>query len=97
MTYSDQFPDFPETDLPPIPEGFTDQSWANDPCPTFYNAAERLAIWVDYADPDKREFPELGGRFQLGRTDQHGAALEWIGSPTDDWRTIELLIAVFRA
>lgn len=37
-----------------------------------------------------------GGRFHLVRTDEAGQMVETIGSQTDDWRTIELLIAVFR-
>jgi hypothetical protein len=92
-----EFPDFPVNDLPPLPEGFEDVSWHNDTCPSAYNAAERLAIFVDYADPERREFPENDGRFSLVRTDDDGATIDTIGSATDDWRSIELLVQVFKA
>jgi hypothetical protein len=36
---------------------FTDQSWHNDSCPTFINAAQTLRVWIEHPDADKRETP----------------------------------------
>ncbi|WP_047308801.1 hypothetical protein [Rhodopseudomonas palustris] len=58
MTYRDQFPDFPTSDLPGILPGFADSSWRNDVCPSFTSEALGLVLWVDFADPMRREFPE---------------------------------------
>jgi hypothetical protein len=97
MTFQIEFPDFPAADMPAMPEGFEDVNWHNDTCPSFHNAAERMTIFVDYVDVEKREFPENEGRFSLVKTDENGATVETIGEATDDWRTIEMLFEVFKA
>lgn len=51
----DAFPDYPTADLPPIPAHWRDSSWHNDACPSFTVAG--LQVFIDYADPAKREHP----------------------------------------
>lgn len=91
MTYQTEFPDFPAADMPAIPAGFEDSSWHNDLCPCFIDEDAGLIIFVDFADPAKREFPDTH-RFYLNAYDQ-GPGSE-IAS-TNDWA--ELLNAVANA
>ncbi len=80
-----QFPDFDPATLPPIPQAWTDQSWANEQCPAFNTADGRFAVWVDYADAAAREFPE-SKRFTAKALDDGGGLAE--AGPmihTDDW------------
>ena len=62
-----EFPDF-DDDLQAIAarlgEGWYDSSWHNDSCPRLENDALQLALFVDYVDPARREYPELA-RFQI--------------------------------
>jgi hypothetical protein len=54
--YRSEFPNF-DFEIPFI-EGFTDKSWKNDVCPSFYsqfNATQDLVLWVDFKDPKRRE------------------------------------------
>jgi hypothetical protein len=54
--YRSEFPTF-DFEIPFI-EGFTDKSYRNDVCPSFYsqfNATHDLVIWVDYKDKNRRE------------------------------------------
>ena len=39
----------------PIPTEWKDNSWINNGCPSFSH--KNLLIWVDHADPKKRENP----------------------------------------
>jgi hypothetical protein len=41
-------------ELPTI-EGFIDDSWGNDVCPSMLNEKLNLKLWVDYVNPDRRE------------------------------------------
>jgi hypothetical protein len=63
--YKQAFPDF-LLDVE-IPEGFVDCSWENEPCPSFQNKELELILYVDYADPDQREFAD-SERFSLVET-----------------------------
>lgn len=102
MTYQTEFPDFPEADMPAIPQGFEDTSWRNEGCPHFMNAKAGLEIWVDYADPTKSELPEHRAegsvkRFALYRVnvDDEGVYLDdarEILAEADDWN--EVLAAI---
>lgn len=90
-TYATEFPDYPASDLPPIPEGFTDRSWRNEPCPCFIHEATGLVLWCDYADRDKREWGDAP-RFSLNRcTNRHPeAGWQFDGAlidlcETDEW------------
>jgi hypothetical protein len=69
-----QFPEFPAADMPAVPAGFTDTSWANEPCPSFTHDALGLALFTDWSDPSEREWPE-SDRFTLHR-------MEWKPSRT---------------
>lgn len=83
-TFRTEFTDFPANTLPVIPAGFVDCSWHNDTCPSFVNEEAGLMVFVDYLDPDKREFPE-SLRFSLHTYDGG------IGEPficSDDWSEI---------
>ncbi len=84
MTYRTEFPDYPASDLPAIPASFVDSSWHNDACPCFINEAAGLIIWVDYAEPSAREYPDQA-RFHVSRYDQ-GPTEEIIA--TDDWSEV---------
>lgn len=75
FNYREEFPDFPEAEMPEVPRGFEDASWRNDSAPTFQNTELLLMLWVDYADPAKREFPECE-RFGLKRLGEDGAPIE---------------------
>ena len=83
--YRTEFSDFPEADMPAIPEGFADNSWHNDSCPNFASEALGLHIWIDFADPEQREISD-GCRFTLEPSDN----LDTITDPvcTDDWAAI---------
>lgn len=90
--YRREFPDFPETDMPAIPDGFTDCSWHNCACPCFASDAAELEIWVDFADPANREFPDWK-RFRVSRQrggiETSGPAFE-----TDDWGDVVAFVAL---
>jgi hypothetical protein len=62
--YQMEFEDFDPADMPELPPGFDDCSWHNDLSPSFEHQARGLQLWVDYADPELREFPE-GERFTV--------------------------------
>lgn len=70
MTFRTEFPDFPATDMPSLPEGFEDHSWHNDVCPHFENAKGRISVWIDYADPAQREFSDAMRFTVSGITDE---------------------------
>lgn len=55
MTFHAEFPDYPLSDLPAMPEGFADSSWYNDTCPSYLDEVSGLKIFIDYVDPAKRE------------------------------------------
>jgi hypothetical protein len=60
------FPDF-TLDIE-LPEGFRDVSFVNDQCPSFQHDELDLLLFVDYANPAEREYPETE-RFSLLRTE----------------------------
>jgi hypothetical protein len=57
----------------PTLDGFVDDSWRNDVCPSMLNEARNLKLWVDYTDPNRRECG--GARYTLceynGNSDQY--------------------------
>jgi len=63
----EEFPDFGPLPFDPEKYGMTDQSWHNDAMPHFaisLPTGEALeALWIDYADVDKRDMPEATKRF----------------------------------
>lgn len=86
-SYKNVFPDFDHDVV--IPDGFEDTSWGNDICPSFFNLALQISLYVDYANPERREWPELK-QFSLHRTDEVGGRLDG-GEDlvnTDDWQEV---------
>ncbi len=65
--WKQEFPGFEMPDMD-LPEGFKDTSWHNDACPSFTDENRKLRLYVNYADPQDREFEELP-RFLLVRFD----------------------------
>lgn len=63
MTYATAFPDFDNGPLADMlaAAGWQDVSWRNDASPSF--RCGRNVIWIDYAAPDRREFPDASGYF----------------------------------
>lgn len=93
-TFQTEFPDFDPATLPAIPSHWVDSSWRNDACPSF-EAGEGLRVWVDYADPANREFPE-SPRFGLQACEKNeGAALADIVA-SDLWEDILRHAIAFR-
>lgn len=85
MSYRDEFPEFGELDVE-IPEGFTDNSWHNDVCPSFICQIDEVGDYivklsVDHKDPEKRELQGYP-RF-LAQVDKYGIPVDHFG--TDDW------------
>lgn len=87
-----QFPDYDLTTLPPIPADWQDTSWGNDIAPSFDALAsddpadsDRLRVWVDYADPAQRQFPETlrYGAYLTNAKDERLYEIE-----SDDWDVI---------
>lgn len=88
MAYRDEFPDF-DFDVPEIVTGawnFEDTSWRQDVCPSFQ--CDVVTLWIDYADPQKRERPE-GPRFVItseGETMMEGDDWSWVVAYVEDGR-----------
>lgn len=85
MTYREEFPDFDPADMPAIPSDWADESWHNDACPSFYvgcDAIDELRIYIDYADPDRREV-KGNGRYIVLAGDDSECLLE-----SDDWNAV---------
>ncbi len=81
-----EFPDFDCATLPAdIPEFMIAQPWHNEACPSWRTEGDQLELWIDFADPAQREFPEAEGRFLVqtrfeGADDRH--TILYYG---DDW------------
>jgi hypothetical protein len=90
-SYATHFPDFPADDMPAIPASFVDVSWHNDASPCFVSDTLGLELWVDYADPAKREYPG----FPRYRVYQQRAGVEHSGPfiETDSWDDALMFIA----
>jgi len=89
MTYRTEFPDFDPTTLPAIPDGWTDQSWHNDACPSF-NTGRGMVVFIDFARVTRRQI-DMGGRFVVApdpETDDRSDAL----LVTDDWSAVLLFV-----
>lgn len=87
MTYQTEFPDF-ILDVE-IPAGFDDQSWHNDVCPRFEKNlpdGQYLVIWVDYADPEDREYSNCH-RFAVDIHDHDATYLDTL-IRSDNWQEI---------
>lgn len=74
------FPDYDLSTMPRhFPAGFVDSSWHNDSCPSVWDEARGLIIFLDFANDADREHSG-GVRFFLIR-EHDGAALY----ETDEW------------
>jgi hypothetical protein len=83
------FPGFPLADLPDVPAGFADTSYRNDTCPSAMNLAETLQVYIDYADPSRREI-EGQTRFCVL---EHGDDITEVFA-SEDWEaTLAFLLA----
>lgn len=75
-----EFPDFDT--MPAIPAGWTDSSWHNDACPSF-GVTSTMFVFVNYEDPDLREFAAAGPRFCVINPDTNEVLFE-----SDDWQAV---------
>jgi hypothetical protein len=80
-----EFPDFPAEDMPEIPAGFEDVSWHNDSCPSFLDETRGMILFVDFAEAEKKEFPETS-RFNVNIWDGGNTGTSLIES--DDWAAV---------
>lgn len=90
MSIQREFPSYDDmkgfADLLAKLPGFVDSSWHNDTCPSMHHEGTNTRIWVEYADPEKRENP--GKRFVIERGDAGDTEtiLETdLGSDVIDW------------
>ncbi len=86
-----EFPDFPAADMPAIPAGFGDTSWHNDMCPSFTSDQVGLTIWVDFANPEQREYPEWP-RYRV-TPQEAGVEVSGESLETNDWSEVEAFVA----
>ena len=95
MSYSkllDYFPHFAGEFLPPMPEGFTDESWYNDTSPNISRelaGGHYLRIWIEHSDKAQREFQDLESdllTYTLTLVDYYGSHETLCES--DDWQVI---------
>lgn len=56
MTYAKAFPTFPADAMPALPAGFYDDSYCQDVCPRYTSDDDRVSIWIDFPNPDDREY-----------------------------------------
>lgn len=95
MTYKTEFPHF-TLDVE-IPAGFDDQSWHNNTCPSFEKKlpdGQYLIIWVDYADPEDREYGAEFPRFSIDLHDSDYCHIETLIA-SDNWQDILNFIDTF--
>lgn len=91
-----EFRDFPLSDLPTLPAGFSDTSWHNDTCPNYSRTlanGDTLRIWINYANPALREYAFEGPRFCAYRETSAGDAA--LIALSDDWSAIAAVISSF--
>lgn len=93
-TIKTEFPRYPKLDVT-LPAGFVDESWHNETCPGFFNAALSLRLWIDYPNMEDREIQGFG-RFSLVHEIEYGSDMREIVS-TDNWQEILEAIAQFKA
>lgn len=82
---SAQFPADYFDSLPAIPRDWRATHWGNDVCPSWSpSRAPGVRVWVDHADPDRRECP--GARFTVTVDDEDENAIERYHG--DDWAAV---------
>jgi hypothetical protein len=75
-----EFPDFDLSTMPAVPAGYAESSFRNDACPSFWNEAAALQIFIDYADASQREHSD-GARFHVVNTSTGETVAE-----SDEWQ-----------
>ena len=86
ISFKREFPNFDPATMPEIPSGFTDSSWHNDICPSFYDEARKLRLFINYLDPEERELPFK--RFIVDRFDQWTDTEGVLLLETEDWNEV---------
>ena len=56
MTCYEEFPDYPATAMPTLPQGWRDVSWRQDVCPCYARDDNAVMVWIDYPDKSDREY-----------------------------------------
>ena len=87
MKYKKDFPNF-DYEIPLL-EGFVDDSWRNDVCPSFYNPHKHLKVFFDYEDTLRRECGGL--KFTLYRYFPYDDVMDFIDM-SDSLEDIQALI-----
>jgi hypothetical protein len=98
-----EFADFDVASLPAtLPAEFTCTAWHHDVCPTWIEGQPAdelksgdLMLCIDYADAQRREFPETP-RFQVSMYRDDNSDWELLHD-SDDWTEIETVTAYARA
>lgn len=95
QTYLTEFANFPVDPvcIALLGMGFVDASWHNDSCPSFEGFD--LKVWVEYADPEQREFGPDAERFGISYASdgqESGSMLS-----TNEWNEVLGFIASYRA
>jgi hypothetical protein len=93
--YQQAFPDFGSLDVV-LPEGFTDESWFKNTCPSFELAGPDdyasgwplLTVFVDYAEISERDEPSAK-RFHV----YIGEVMDHADLSSDDWAEVLEFIA----
>jgi hypothetical protein len=92
MSYRSAFPDFDPATLPPIPDGWEDQSWHNDAMPCF--GIGKLHVMIDFADEALRE-TEGHPRFAVYSFDPDVDEMASdVLLATDDWDAVVAFVKV---
>ena len=101
-TIADEFPDYPEDALPPIPRDWQPVHWKNDVCPSWhvagsFSAETEVRVFIEWPELADRE--TAGARFAI----VHGATilrklpmLAEDGYQTDSWPEILYLTRIAR-
>ena len=86
LDYKKEFRYF-DFEIPPLPEGFTDDSWHNNICPSFTRVLgdQLITFWVDYKNPKRRE---LGGKQSFVTTEPNNDDINDVDFvfETDSWQ-----------
>ncbi len=54
-----EFPNFPAMAIPAMGDGWSDQSWHNEPCPSFLHDESGVVLYCDHPDASQREWAEF--------------------------------------
>lgn len=93
MSYRTEFPEFAR--CPQVEQllaaGFSDRSWHNDSCPSFVSPDGALRVWIEFADLDMRDNPDV--RFVVQREEQDTSEGEVLAA-TDSWADVCRLLGL---